>query len=610
MCGIGAIFRYGNGPQKDDPRGWLETVNARQKARGPDGDGLWVSQDQRVGLGHRRLAIIDLSPAGRQPMASDDGLVTVTFNGEIYNYKELRAHLETRGCRFRSHSDTEVLIHLYRLYGFRMVEHLRGMFAFALYDAQKRGLFLARDPFGIKPLYYAEDGGTLKVASQVKALLAAGVRNTSPDPAGHAGFFLWGWVPEPFTLYRGIRALPAGSTLWVSESEGVGEPRVFYDVAREILDADAPPSTLKLWDVEEILATALEETVRYHMVSDVPVGVFLSAGVDSTSLTALASRCSPIPLRTFTLGFHEFRGKLDDETPVAELVAKKLGTHHETGWVSKKDLLESMEHVFEAMDQPSIDGINTYLVSKGAAERGLKVALSGLGGDELFGGYPSFRHIPMMMKVAKPLEPVGRMLRAAAVPALGRFASPKYAGIFEYGASFGGAYLLRRAVYMPWELPRLMDPDMAREGWQRLAAVEALNRSVREKADPFRAVSALEVTQYMRNMLLRDSDWAGMAHSLEIRVPLVDVAFLKSVAEVLRHKAFNYKQLVARCAWNGMPPQEIVGRSKTGFAVPIPEWLIPNAGTVGSWRRAWLKEVYRSFLGSSASWVRLEKDAR
>ncbi len=534
-------------------------------------------------------------------MASEDGLVRVTFNGEIYNYKELRGNLEARGCRFRSHSDTEVLIHLYRLYGRRMVEHLRGMFAFALYDAVEGGLFLARDPFGIKPLYYADDRGTLKVASQVKALLAAGVWDTSPDPAGHAGFFLWGWVPEPFTLYHGIRALPAGATLWVAQGGRVPEPQVYYDVAREILDSEAPSPTMTRRDVEDILGKALEETVRYHMVSDVPVGVFLSAGVDSTSLTALACRCSPIPLRTFTLGFDEFRGRLDDETPVAELVARKLGTRHETGWVAKEDLMDSLEHVFDAMDQPSIDGINTYLVSKGAAERGIKVALSGLGGDELFGGYPSFRHIPLILKVARPLEPVGRMLRTAAEPALRRYVSPKYAGIFEYGGSFGGAYLLRRAVYMPWELPRLMDPDMAQRGWERLAAVHELNRSVQEKADPFRAVSALEVTQYMRNMLLRDSDWAGMAHSLEIRVPLVDVGFLRSVAGLLRHKAWNYKQLLAQCAWNGRPPEEIVRRSKTGFSVPIAEWLIPNAGTVGSWRRAWLKEVYRNFLDRSAS---------
>lgn len=601
MCGIGAIFRYKNNSADTDPRAWLETVNARQKPRGPDGEGVWVSEDHTVGLGHRRLAIIDLSPAGAQPMASDDGLVRVTFNGEIYNYKDLRAGLEAQGYRFRSHSDTEVLIHLYRRYGRRMVEHLRGMYAFALWDEAARGLFLARDPFGIKPLYYADDAGTLKVASQVKALLAAGVSDTSQEPAGHAGFFLWGWVPEPFTLYRGIRSLPAGSTLWVQKDGDVPVPEVFCDVAHEIAGVEPPSRPLSRAEVEETLGRALEETMRYHMVSDVPVGVFLSAGVDSTSLAALASRCSPIPLRTFTLGFDEFRGKMDDETPVAELVAQRLGTHHETGWVKKEDLMDDLERVFDAMDQPSIDGVNTYLVSKGAAERGLKVALSGLGGDELFGGYPSFRHVPMIVKVAKPFQAIGGLVRAMVEPVLRRYASPKYAGILEYGGNYGGAYLLRRAVYMPWELPRLMDPDMAREGWDRLATMDALHRSARQETDPFRAVSALEVTQYMRNMLLRDSDWAGMAHSLEIRVPLVDVVFLKSVAAVLGRSPWNYKQLVAQCAWNGNPPDAIVRRAKTGFSVPIWEWLIPNAGTVGSWRRAWLKEVYRNFLGRTAS---------
>lgn len=596
MCGIGAIFRYKNHARHDDPASWLEKVNARQRPRGPDGEGLWVSQDRTVGLGHRRLAIIDLSPAGHQPMGSDDGLLWVTFNGEIYNHKELRAALEGQGVRFRSHSDTEVLLHLYRRYGKRMVEHLRGMYAFALWDAQKEGLLLARDPFGIKPLYYADDAGTLKVASQVKALLAAGVSDTSSEPAGHAGFFLWGWVPEPFTLYRSIRALPAGSVLWVSRGGPVGDPETYCDVGRIIADSENSLLSVSRRKVKETLGEALKETMRYHMVADVPVGVFLSAGLDSTSLAALATGCAHLPLRTFTLGFDEFRGKLDDETPLAEMVARRLGTCHETGWMSKKELMDDLPRIFDAMDQPSIDGINTYLVSKGAAERGLKVVLSGIGGDELLGGYPSFRHVPLIVKVAKPFASVGSLTRAVAEPVLRRVASPKYAGILEYGGSFGGAYLLWRAVYMPWELPRLMDPEMAHQGWQRLKAVEALNRTIDGMANPFHAVSALEVTQYMRNMLLRDSDWAGMAHSLEIRVPFVDVAFLKTAVGLLRAKAWNYKQLAARCAWDGNPPEPLLHRAKTGFAVPIAEWLTPNAGTVGSWRRGWLKHVYRAFV--------------
>ncbi|MEJ5347966.1 MAG: asparagine synthase (glutamine-hydrolyzing) [Desulfosoma sp.] len=596
MCGIGAIFRYKNNGVISDAEQWLAKVNARQRSRGPDGEGVWVSEDRTVGLAHRRLAIIDLSPAGRQPMASEDGQIQITFNGEIYNYKDLRAALEAQGARFRSQSDTEVLIHLYQRYGVSMVEHLRGMYAFALWDGKKGGLLLARDPFGIKPLYYADDAGTLKVASQVKALLAAGVSDTSPEPAGHAGFFLWGWVPEPFTLYRGIRCLPPGSTLWVSRGGPVPEARVHCDVAKEIASRATAEPILDRRKVEEVLGEALEETMRYHMVSDVPVGMFLSAGLDSTSLAALASRRSPIPLRTFTLGFDEFRGRLDDETPFAEMVAQMLGTCHETGWVSKKDLMDNLDHFFDAMDQPTIDGINTYLVSKGAAEKGIKVALSGLGGDELFGGYPSFRHVPLIVKLAKPFGAFGALVRALVEPALGRVVSPKYAGLLEYGGSFGGAYLLRRAVYMPWELSRFMDSDMAREGWQTLQVTVALNRTVEKTQDPFRAVSALEVTQYMRNMLLRDTDWAGMAHSLEIRVPLVDVVFLKTVVGLLRANSWNYKHLLAHCAWNGNPPEALTHRAKTGFSVPISEWLIPNSRTVGSWRRAWLKEVYKTFL--------------
>ena len=220
MCGIAAIFNYRTGQPVDHAE--LIAVRDHMSARGPDGAGEWYSADQRVGLGHRRLSIIDLSPTGAQPMANTDGTLVVTFNGEIYNYRELRSQLEQQGCRFRSASDTEVLLHLYEREGREMVHKLRGMYAFALWDSRKQGLFLARDPFGIKPLYCADDGKTLRIASQVKALLAGGGVDTSPEPAGHVGFFLWGHVPSPYTLYRGIRGLTAGTTLWV---DGTWQPR-------------------------------------------------------------------------------------------------------------------------------------------------------------------------------------------------------------------------------------------------------------------------------------------------------------------------------------------------------------------------------------------------
>jgi asparagine synthase (glutamine-hydrolysing) len=244
----------------------------RMALRGPDGHGAWFSADGRVGLGHRRLAIIDLSDSGAQPMASADGKLVITFNGEIYNYRELRSSLEKAGHRFLSSSDTEVLLHLYAEKGLEMVHQLRGMYAFAIWDAKKQGLFLARDPFGIKPLYYADDGNTFRAASQVKALLAGGAINTAPEPAGHVGFFLWGHVPEPYTMYKAIRSLPAGTTLWVGQ-DGKKSLNTFYRVSAELARACDNPVSLGRREMQEHLRTALLDSVRHHLIADVPVGV-------------------------------------------------------------------------------------------------------------------------------------------------------------------------------------------------------------------------------------------------------------------------------------------------------------------------------------------------
>src|SRR5215831_16254094 len=396
MCGIVAIFAYRKHAPSVDREELLRIREAMVK-RGPDGAGLWVSEDQRIGLAHRRLAIIDVSEAGAQPMATADGNFHIVFNGEIYNYRELRQQLESKGYLFRSQSDTEVLLHLYEEYGADLVEHLRGMYAFAIYDSRQRGLLLARDPYGIKPLYYADDGARIRVASQVKALLKGDHIDTAPEPAGHVGIFLWGHVPEPYTLYRGIRALPSGTTMWI-DTQGHKEAKQFFSLTDELAKASQLSAKLTKEEIHERLRTVLLDTVRHHLVADVPVGVFLSAGMDSGTLTGLAKEVTNTDLSTITLGFKEFQGTINDEVPLAEQVAKHYETHHQTAWVTKQDFQKQRNAVLDAMDQPSIDGVNTYFVSKTAAESGLKVALSGLGGDELFGGYPSFQQIPRLAR--------------------------------------------------------------------------------------------------------------------------------------------------------------------------------------------------------------------
>ncbi|MDP6176001.1 MAG: asparagine synthase (glutamine-hydrolyzing), partial [Rhodospirillales bacterium] len=339
----------------------------------PDGDGMWIDARGRAGLVHRRLAIIDPGPGAGQPMeleGESKSHLIISYNGEIYNFRALRQELENDGRRFRTQSDTEVLLHLYDAYGPDMVYRLRGMFAFAIWDEGRRGLFMARDPFGIKPLYFADDGKQLRAASQVKALIAGGGLTLSPGPAGHVGFFLFGYIPEPHTLHTQIKSLPAGSHLWLDEDGQRREVRYFSP--QKILAEAGPPPPPD--ETRELLATALTDSVSHHLVADVPVGLFLSAGLDSAALTALASEAGAKDLQTVTLAFDEFKGTPRDEAPLAQRLAEIYQTDHETRRVAGADFKQDLASLLSAMDQPSIDGVNSYFVAKAAARRGLKVA--------------------------------------------------------------------------------------------------------------------------------------------------------------------------------------------------------------------------------------------
>jgi len=594
MCGISAVFAYAPGSPPVE-RIQLDRMCGRMSCRGPDGHGFWVSRDGRVGLGHRRLAIIDLSENGAQPMHDVRAGIVITFNGEIYNYRELRKELENKGHHFVSTSDTEVLLKLYLDRGPTMVAALRGMFAFALWDGRKHGLLLARDRFGIKPLYFADNGSQVRVASEVKALVAAGDVDTSPQPAGHVGFFLWGSIPEPFTLYRGITALRAGTTLWIEE----GGARTFSEYGRlskMLTEAEGQPRGDG--DAAEVLRDALLDSVRHHLVSDVEVGVFLSAGLDSSTLLALATEVGG-QFRTITLGFAEYRGTSDDETILAEQVAKRYGSDHLTMWITKEDFDGEVDRLIDRMDQPSIDGVNTYFVSRAAQQAGLKVVLSGLGADELFGGYPSFRQVPRLVSALSGvpgIRQLGRGFRRAASPLMERFASPKYAGVMEYGSTYAGAYLLRRSLFLPWELSSVLDPEMVRAGLNTLQVCDELERSMNDVRTPHLKVSALEATAYMRNQLLRDSDWASMSHSLEIRVPFVDPRLWSVCASLIGAGAPINKQTMANTPKQPLPT-EVLTRKKTGFQTPVRRWIGSYAGSQRArGLRGWAQSVYRAAM--------------
>jgi asparagine synthase (glutamine-hydrolysing) len=594
MCGINAIFAYGGAAPAVD-RDEVIATREWMHSRGPDAGDAWFSDDSRVGLGHRRLAIIDLSPGGAQP--KHFGALTIVFNGEIYNYRELRAELEARGRRFTSQSDTEVLLQLYDEKQEAMLGELRGMFTFALWDGARRRMLLARDPYGIKPLYYADDGGTIRVASQVRALVGGGKVSTQFDPAGAAGFFLRGTVPEPFTMYRAIRALPAGSYMYI-DANGVHEPVQYFSIAATLRDAVERDVRFTEDERREIVHDAVLESVRYHMVADVPVGAFLSAGIDSTAVVALARETGATDLQTMTLRFEEYRGRVNDEAPLAALVARQYGVRHSIQELTLAEFRSELPRIFDAMDQPTVDGLNSYFISKAAHDLGLKVAMSGAGGDELFGGYTSFRDIPRWMPVTSVLARVPKLGDAvhrlnSALSKRSRHISPKMGEIVRYGGSYAGAYLVKRGRFLASELPAILGYDIAAEGVARLDLLKLIERAVTpDPGNAFARVAALESSLYLRNQLLRDMDWASMAHSLEVRVPLVDAHLLRNVAPALVTRRERGKQLLAAAPRPPLPP-EVRERRKTGFTLPIKEWLTQEAtGPVEFGKRSWARKVY------------------
>ncbi|MEY4270209.1 MAG: hypothetical protein RLZZ58_1425 [Pseudomonadota bacterium] len=577
MCGLSGLFNYRSGAPVDTAA--LDAISATMVARGPDAVRQWTGADGTLALDHRRLAIIDLSDEAAQPLHSVAGRHSIVFNGEIYNYRELRADLVAAGVALRTQGDTEVVLALYAREGAAMLSRLRGMFALAIWDHDARALFLARDPFGIKPLYYADNGTRFAFASQVRALLADHGIDRAIDPAGYAGFRLWGSVPEPHTMFAAIRALPAGHHMTVSAARGVSAPVPFCPLASLIMpDADAPPLDF---------AAAMRDSVAHHMVADVEVGCFLSAGVDSGALLGLLHDTGFRDVRTITMAFDAFAGTAYDEAPLAAEVAAHYGMRHEIHRFSDRDVADALPKVLDAMDQPSIDGVNTWLVSRAAHQAGLKVALSGLGADELLAGYPSFAMVPRVARWGRAIHavpPLGALASSlfAAVAAPLSTSNPKLAQTPRYSRSMASAYLLKRSLVMPETLLRGDHGALIAAGLEQLDSAARLAGLIPDPATPaISQVALLEAGQYMRNQLLRDSDWAGMAHSLEIRLPFVDVPLWRAVGPHIPALAGRAgKERLANAPSRPLPAA-LVNRPKSGFGVPVNASVAHAARTGG-----------------------------
>jgi asparagine synthase (glutamine-hydrolysing) len=493
-----------------------------------------------------------------------------------------------------------VLLESFAARGPAVFAGLRGMFALCLWDRRERRLWLARDPYGIKPLYLADEGGCVRVASEARALRAGGQIQSAVNAAGLCGFLLSGCVPEPFTLQQSIRSLPPGS-VWCADERGLVEVQPRRGLLERLaeLEAARPERADSAPEFDARVRAAVLDSVRAHTLSsDVPVGLFLSAGVDSTALAALMREVQPGgSLTAITLSCPEYEGRPGDELPLARQVAHTLRLEHRVVRFSAADFEGGIEGWLDAMDLPTTDGLNTYLVSRAARAAGLTVVLSGLGGDELLGGYPSFRQVPRLAAWTRwpgavPGLAVG--LRELLRRTLPEGLSPKWAAALEVRGDPLAAYALRRGLFLPYELPDLIGPELAREGLAALReARRAEDRALRALRTPWARLCALESTRYMRDQLLRDSDRASMAHGLELRVPLVDVRLLEALAPSLaalgRAPGKGALQRAARPAL----PEEILTRKKTGFRVPLERFLAacPPRSPLAAQRAPWARRL-------------------
>ena len=546
----------------------VQAMTDAQQHRGPDDDGLDIIHPvaPAVVFGHRRLAIIDLSPAGHQPMHDPETGNWITFNGEIYNFQELRRVLETKGCRFRTQSDTEVILKAYAVWGTDCVARLRGIFAFGLWDARAARLLLTRDQLGVKPLYYWRDTKQLLFASEVRALLASGVVARRLDPRGLRAFLAYGALQDPLTLVDQVQSLLPGH--WMTWQEGHVEVERYWHLPEPACVLSEPPA-----DVFERIADLVSDAVRMQLVSDVPIGAFLSGGIDSTAIAALMARVSTSVVKTFCVVFDR---KEYDEREYAQIAARRAGTDHTELPLVGEDVRRELPRALASFDQPSVDGLNTYFVSKVTREAGLTVALSGLGGDELFGGYSGYRRSLLAEKWGQRIRKIPKVMYPAVARGL-RYLPNNEATLRTADAleSQWHPYFLTRQLFSPVQVSHLLKPDLidASQDWEP-ARFSQLQAETGEY-DSINRSSALEMQTYMLSMLLRDADQMSMSHALEVRVPLIDhklVEYIFTLPGKCKVDPSLPKPLLTRALGSALP-DECVQRPKRGFDLPFEIWL-------------------------------------
>jgi len=555
MCGIcGTIGFNETGP--------AEKMRQAMVYRGSDDSGIY--QDSKTVLGHNRLSIIDLSLSGHQPMSNEDGTIWIVFNGEIYNFLELKEELTARGHIFRSGTDMETIIHLYEEQGVDCLKQLRGMFSFAIWDKRRKRLFVARDRFGIKPLFYYHKNSRFIFSSELKAILASGFVEKEIDASTLREYFISGSVSAPSTLIRGVRQLlPAHYLIFENAKLDI---RRYWDLKACLEKAD-----LQKREEEHISAirSSLSDSVKIRLVSDVPLGIFLSGGIDSSAITALAQHHSSQPIKTFSIVFDETGY---DEREFSRIAAKWFNTDHKEILVREKDILKQMPIIFDSMDQPSIDGFNTFIISKAVKDAGITVALSGLGGDELFAGYASFRALPRVYQALRLAKVLPKSLRAELFKLASPLAKTRHGLKFLFSLlgcdNLCDLYYLKRAVYLQHEVESLL--PLANKGHY-----DRVENRVSKETDLINELSYLELTNYLQNTLLQDADRMSMANSLEVRVPFLDHLFVETALAIpgrFKVAGGHNKRLLVK-AMADFLPEEVYNRSKMGFVFPFENWL-------------------------------------
>ncbi len=562
MCGIAGILNKTDVKLEQSIQKMIDSI----RHRGPDDSGKNIfsksgKQAFNLALGHTRLSIIDISSHGHQPMFNEDKTLWIVYNGELYNFKEIQKELNAKGIQFRSHTDTEVVLKAYEEWGVECLGRFRGMFSFAIWDSKKQELFLARDRLGIKPLYYFQSPSLFIFASEVRAILASRMVDKNLSIEGLHSYLQCGGVRDPLTLIDNVYSLQPGHYI-IHNGKGCNIYKYW-----DLLDTNNKYSGQSLGEVRDCIRYYMEEAVEKHLISDVPIGAFLSGGVDSSGIVALMRKVSNGVIKTVSIVFPE---KEFDESKYSQKIAEQFGTEHQEVKLTEMDLLNSLPVALNSMDQPTFDGINTYYVSKYTRQAGLTVALSGLGGDELFGGYPSFNRVPKIENMLKVWASLPQGMKHFITELYSKTAavnprSSKILSILNGDIKRNESYLLLRCLFTKPEIMNLISGSSS-YAWQL--------PEIKNKKDSFNLVSYLEMTNYMSNILLRDTDFMSMASSLEVRVPFIDheiVEYVFSIPGRLKKYGKTPKSLFV----SSMPelPRSIIERKKMGFTFPLEVWM-------------------------------------